>query len=70
MPLSESKKRANKKYDKAHYSILSCQIEKDIAESFRNTCKSNGTTPNAAIKGFIKEFIESAGKAVDGDAII
>ena len=61
MAVSEAKRRANDKYDRAHYTRATCKIRKEDMERFKAKCESIGTTPNATIKGFIKEFIESAG---------
>ena len=54
--LSDAKKKANAKWDKAHMMILGCKVRKDLA----------GTTPNAVLKQaaeqFLKEHAVSEGK--------
>ena len=54
--LSDAKKKANAKWDKAHMMIL----------GFREACTAAGTTPNAVLKQaaeqFLKEHAVSEGK--------
>lgn len=48
--LSDAKKKANAKWDKAHMMILGCKVRKDFAAQFREACTAAGTTPNAVLK--------------------
>ena len=43
--LSDAKKKANAKWDKAHMMILGCKVRKDFAAQFREACTAAGTTP-------------------------
>ena len=64
--LSDAKKKANAKWDKAHMMILGCKVRKDFAAQFREACTAAGTTPNAVLKQaaehFLKEHAVSEGK--------
>ena len=58
MPLAESKRRANNKWDAANMTVLGCKIRKDKAEEFKAACKAAGTTPNAVFTAAINEFMQ------------
>ena len=68
--LSDAKKKANAKWDKAHMMILGCKVRKDFAAQFREACTAAGTTPNAVLKQaaeqFLKEHAVSEGKNCRG----
>lgn len=57
MPLSESRKRANKKYNAKTYTIVACTVRKDDAAEFKAACKEEGTTPNAIFKAAMEDFM-------------
>nr|DAL11402.1 MAG TPA_asm: Alginate and motility regulator [Caudoviricetes sp.] len=42
--LTESRKKANKKWDKENMITLSCKVRKEIAENLRNYADSQGLT--------------------------
>lgn len=54
--LSDAKKKANAKWDKAHMMILGCKVRKDFAAQFREACTAAGTTPNAVLKQAAEQF--------------
>ena len=56
--LSDAKKKANAKWDKAHMMILGCKVRKDFAAQFREACTAAGTTPNAVLKQAAEQFFE------------
>ena len=56
---TEAKRRANNKYDLAHYSVIGCKLRKEDAEVFKEACKAAGTTPNAVFKEAIFNFMAS-----------
>ena len=56
--LSDAKKRANAKWDKAHMMILGCKVRKDFAAQFREACTAAGTTPNAVLKQAAEQFLK------------
>lgn len=56
---TEAKRRADNKYDLAHYSVIGCKLRKEDAEAFKEACKAAGTTPNAVFKEAISNFMVS-----------
>ncbi len=61
MPMSESKRKANNKWDAANMTVLGCKIRKDKADEFKAACKRDGTSPNAVFSAAIKKFMEEHG---------
>ena len=57
MPKTDAQKRANNKYDLAHYRVLGCKLLNEEAEAFKEECKRRGTTPNAVFKEAIIKFM-------------
>lgn len=43
MPRSDSKRRADNKYNLAHYTVLGCKMKIPEAEAFKKACKDAGT---------------------------
>lgn len=58
MALSESRKKANAKYDKAHRAVLACKVDKEIAARFRLICQRQGVTVNAVLYQYVIEYIK------------
>ena len=56
--LSDAKKKANAKWDKAHMMILGCKVRKDFAAQFREACTAAGTTPHAVLKQAAEQFLK------------
>ena len=65
MALSESKRKANNKWDAANMTVLGCKVRKDRAEQFKAACKKNGTSPNAIFIAAMEKFMEEHGTAED-----
>ena len=63
MGLSESKRRANNKWDAANMTVLGCKVRRDRAEQFKAACKRNGTSPNAIFVAAMEQFMEEHGEA-------
>lgn len=63
MGLSESKRRANNKWDAANMTVLGCKVRRDRAEQFKAACKKNGTSPNAIFLAAMEKFMEEYGEA-------
>lgn len=59
MAISESRKKANTKWDKENMTILGCRVKKDYAAKFKAVCLSVGTTPNAVLKAAADDFLKS-----------
>ena len=58
MPVSESRRRANAKWDAANMVTLGCRMRRDSAEQFKSACYSAGTTPNAVFTAAAADFME------------
>ena len=63
MALSESKRKANNKWDAANMTVLGCKVRRDKAEHFKAACKKNGTSPNAIFMAAMEKFMEEHGEA-------
>ena len=59
MAISEAKRRANTKYDLAHYTVLGCKVRKEDAEAFKEACAAAGTSPNAVFREAMEKFMSS-----------
>ena len=62
MGLSESKRRANNKWDAANMTVLGCKVRRDRAEQFKAACKKNGTSPTAIFMAAMEKFMEEHGE--------
>ena len=54
---TDTQRRARNKWDAENMSVISCKLKREIAESFKTTAKSRGTTPNELIRGWIVEYL-------------
>ena len=54
---TDAQSRARNKWDAENMSVISCNLKREIAESFKAAAKSNGTTPNALIRGWIAAYL-------------
>ena len=61
MPMNESQRKANRKWDNAHYTQLPCKIRRDKADAFRAACKAAGTTPNFVLNSAADAFMQERG---------
>lgn len=57
MPLSESRKRANSKWDKENLKMLVTKVRRDDAEKFAQLCKENNLSVHKAIKSFVMDCL-------------
>ena len=55
---SDAKRRADARWDAKNMSVISAKLRRDLAESFKAAAKSNGTTPNALIRGWIDAYMQ------------
>lgn len=67
MPLSEARKRANKKWDAANMQNLSIKIRRDYADRIRAAAAAAGTTPAAIMRRALDEFMQSQEDSKAGD---
>ena len=58
MPLSEARKRANKKWDAANMQNLSVKVRRDYAERIRAAAATAGTTPATIMRQALDDFME------------
>lgn len=58
MPISESRKRANAKWDSENMATLGCKVRKEQAEAFKQYCKDNGKTSNTVLKEYVLSCID------------
>ena len=58
MSLTESRKRANAKWNKENLRTLGCTIGKDTAEAFKDKCEAQGLTVNAVLVQFVNEYLK------------
>ena len=75
MAVSEARKRANAKWDKANMASLSCRVKLDTANAFKELCARRGSTVSKEISAFIKQELskvypegDCAARGVVGEA--
>ena len=61
MPVSESKKKANAKWDSENMATVACKIKKSQVEKFKSYCFSIGKTSNAVIRDYVLDCIGEKG---------
>lgn len=66
MAVSESKKKANMKWDSANMATLACKVKKEQAEQFKAYCAGIGETVNAVLQSHVFDCI--SGKAPQNPA--
>lgn len=57
MAVPESKKIANKKWDKENMTTLGCRVKKKEAEAFKEYAARHNKTANTALKEYVIECI-------------
>lgn len=57
MPVPESNRRAIKKYDAEHYTVISARIPKELARAFREKTASKGDSQAAIFKAAIEAYL-------------
>ena len=63
MPLSEARKRANKKWDAANMQNLSIKVRREYADRIRAATAAAGTTPAAIMRQALDAFMEEKERA-------
>ena len=58
MAMTDAQRRANRKWDKAHNTVLSCKLRSEEAEAFKAACREDGTTPNAVFLAALRSYME------------
>ena len=59
MPMSEARKRANKKWDEKNIRTVTARIRKETAEQLKEYAEQHGTTVNRILSDYIKELLSS-----------
>ena len=62
MAVSESKRKANEKWDKENMITLGCRVKRTEAEAFKEYARSQGVTANALLKSYVFQCIEEMEK--------
>ena len=57
MPRTDAQRRANKKYDDAHYSVLTAKVPKAYAEVFRELCVSEGKSVSGKLTEMLQAYV-------------
>ena len=58
MAVSDSRRRANNKWDAANMTTLGCRMKRADAEDFKAACKDSGTSPNAVFNTAVSELMQ------------
>jgi len=58
MAVTESRKKANAKWDAENMMTLGCRVKKDQAEKFKTYCAEIGKTSNAVLRDYVLDCIE------------
>ena len=58
MAVTESRKKANAKWDAENMTTLGCRVKKDQAEKFKTYCAEIGKTSNAVLRDYVLNCIE------------
>lgn len=57
MPVSEARKRANKKWDAENMTNLSVKVRREYAERIRAAAAAAGTTPGAVMRRALDQLV-------------
>ena len=57
MAIPESNRKAIRKYDAEHYSMLSVRIPKELLQSFKEKCASTGDSQARIVKEAIEAYL-------------
>lgn len=58
MAVTESRKKANAKWDAENMTTLGCRVKKDQAEKFKTYCAEIGKTSNAVLRDYVLDCVE------------
>ena len=61
MPLSESRKKANRKWDKGNMTVLGCKVKREDAPKYHAAAERAGTTVNAVMKNALDDLLGKYG---------
>lgn len=52
------KSAASRKWDKENLAVLSCRAPKELAIRFKQICAGQGSSVNAILLAYVKEFVK------------
>ena len=58
MALTESRKKANAKWDAENMATLGCRVKREQAEKFKAYCADKGKTSNAVLREYVLDCID------------
>ena len=58
MAVTESRKKANAKWDAENMTTLGCRVKKNQAEKFKTYCAEIGKTSNAVLRDYVLDCVE------------
>lgn len=65
MPLTEAQRRANRKYNAAHYTNISVRVSLSEAAAIRAACAILNTTASTVARAALLDTIHAAGLTID-----
>lgn len=65
MPLTEAQRRANRKYNAAHYTNISVRVSLPEAAAIRAACAILNTTASTVARAALLDTIPAAGLTID-----
>lgn len=70
MPRTEAQRRAQNKYDAAHYTSLTIKVTREYADTVRAVCAAASVAPAAIMRAALDKFIKenATGDNATGDA--
>ena len=66
MPKTDSKRKADAKWDAANMSVISLKARRDKAEAFKAACAEAGTNMNSVLTAAMDDFLREHG--IDPDS--
>ena len=65
MPLSEARKKANRKWDSANLTNISIKVRKDYYERVKKATAEAGTTPGTIMRKAIDDFMKDQDNTIE-----
>ena len=59
--MTEARKKASQKWDKANMTVVGCKLTKEKAQLFREACAALGAVPNRILLQAVDNTIAEAG---------
>lgn len=65
MPVSQSRRAANDKWDRENMTTLGCKVKKEDAAKFKEYCAAKKSTSNTELKKYVLGCIDEPGVTDD-----